>query len=136
MIYNFLFFPLFFNQLCSGLVCSAISCKVFLALWQIFLSSIRKNVLFSFALFSSVFSLYLSGNAALPSAFQVDIVNKKDDVQSLVQKIAAHFKESEEEKKKRVTKVRDLCCFSLLIDFVCFVRCFADTGLEQAKADV
>ncbi len=45
--------------------------------------------------------MYLSGNAALPSAFQVDINWTKADVQSLLQKVAAHFKESEEEKKKR-----------------------------------
>ncbi len=46
------------------------------------------------------FSLMLSGNAALPSAFQVDIEDKKADVQSLLQKIAAHYKESKEEKKR------------------------------------
>ena len=43
----------------------------------------------------------LKRNAALPRAFQVDFLGNKADIQSLLQKIAAHFKESEEEKKKR-----------------------------------
>ncbi len=111
------FFIFYLNQLCSDFIWATISCRVFLALWQIFLSSIRKNVIFSFLLFSSVFSLYLSGNAALPSAFQVGIISDKDDVRSLLQKIAAHYKESEEEKK-----VRDLLDFALLILF-CSVLC-------------
>ena len=67
---------------------------------------------FSLLLFSSVFSLWLKGNTALPSAFQVDIYDKKAVVQSLLQKLAAHFKESEEEKK-----------VSFCVDFLCWL-CF------------
>ncbi len=43
----------------------------------------------------------MRGNAALPSAFEVNIEDNKAKAQSLLQKIAAHYKESDEEKKKR-----------------------------------
>ena len=44
--------------------------------------------------------MFLIGNAALPSGFQVDIYNNKADVQSLLQKVVAHCVECEAVKKK------------------------------------
>ncbi len=40
----------------------------------------------------------------------------------MLQKIAAHFKESEEKKKKREAEVRGLLLI-FFADFVCFARC-------------